>query len=313
MDIRISKESEVTICEQLVRQIVFLIATGSLKPGEALPSIRALATRLKIHHNTVSQAYQHLTSDNWLVRRHGSRMVVRSPEEPMPPPRIKDLDDLINATVRAAQQHGYTLQQLRQRVRERMLAQPPDHILVVEKEPGMRHLLREELQEELVFPVEACTPSELSSNRGLAIGALVVSPPGLIPHFASLLPKDRPPTPVTFCTADDHVKMIRKLRKPSLIAVVSISEVFLQTARGLLAPAVGRRHSMREYFIAGESPDALGAADIVFCDSIAHRQLSRHLEVGKAVPYRLVSPAFVEYVSRLVLTSADKGDVSFSQ
>ena len=60
MDIRISKVSEVSLRLQIGRQIAFLIATGKLKPGEALPSVRGLADRLKIHHNTVSQAYQDL-------------------------------------------------------------------------------------------------------------------------------------------------------------------------------------------------------------------------------------------------------------
>lgn len=39
LDIHIIKDSEVTIREQLFEQIVFLIATGRLKPGEVLPSV----------------------------------------------------------------------------------------------------------------------------------------------------------------------------------------------------------------------------------------------------------------------------------
>lgn len=105
LDIHIIKNSEVTIREQLFEQIVFLIATGRLKPGEVLPSVGGLARPHKIHHNTVSQAYQ-------------------------------DLDDLINATRRTAQEKGYSFQQLRQRVEERLMALPPDHLLVVSKEPG---------------------------------------------------------------------------------------------------------------------------------------------------------------------------------
>ena len=62
MDITVSKESEVPLCEQVSAQVIFLIGTGRLKPGDALPSVRALARRLKIHHNTVSQAYQELVS-----------------------------------------------------------------------------------------------------------------------------------------------------------------------------------------------------------------------------------------------------------
>jgi len=38
LDIHIIKDSEVTIREQLFEQIVFLIATGRLKPGEVLPT-----------------------------------------------------------------------------------------------------------------------------------------------------------------------------------------------------------------------------------------------------------------------------------
>ncbi|HUU12394.1 MAG TPA: GntR family transcriptional regulator [Terriglobia bacterium] len=57
MDIRVSKQSEVPVRQQMAEQIVLLIATGNLKPGQALPSVRELARRLKIHHNTVSHAY----------------------------------------------------------------------------------------------------------------------------------------------------------------------------------------------------------------------------------------------------------------
>jgi len=46
LDIHIIKDSEVTIREQLFEQIVFLIATGRLKPGEVLPSLRGRARNL---------------------------------------------------------------------------------------------------------------------------------------------------------------------------------------------------------------------------------------------------------------------------
>jgi len=45
MNIRIDKGSDVTVHRQLAEQIVFLIATGKLKPGDALPSVRAMALR----------------------------------------------------------------------------------------------------------------------------------------------------------------------------------------------------------------------------------------------------------------------------
>jgi len=56
MEIRIDKLSEVPVRQQLAEQIIYLIATEKLKPGEVLPSVREFARRLKIHRNTVSQA-----------------------------------------------------------------------------------------------------------------------------------------------------------------------------------------------------------------------------------------------------------------
>ena len=293
LDIQIIKDSEVTIREQLVEQIIFLIATGKLQPGEALPSVRGLARPHKIHHNTISQAYQDLVDRDWLIRRRGSRMVVRSPGEREYPPRIEDLDDLINATIRTAKEKGYSFQQLRKKVEERLMALPPDHLLVVSEDRGLRLLLREELKEKLSFPVESCSTEELSLNPELTMGALVVGPPGSIPKVAPLVPKDRPAISLTFSTVDEHIKTIQELQKPSTIAVVSISQAVLNTARGILAPVVGDRHSMREYLLPCENLRRLEVTDLVLCDMIAHRRV----RARKLLPYRLVSPTCLKQLS----------------
>lgn len=293
MKIRISKESEVPIYEQLAEEITFWIATGELKPGEVLPSVKAMARRLKIHYNTVSRAYQQLASRKLVIRRPGSRIVVRPPGEMEKPPEVKDLDDLINETVQAARKHGYTFQQLRQRVEERLMAQPPDHILVVDADSGMRLLIQEELKRELPFLVESCETDELPLNHKLATGALVVGAPGAIAKVTSKLPKDHPVMSITFSPADEFVEMIREFDRPSMIALVSISELFLRTARGLLAPVVGSHHTMREYFLPSESPRSLRAADLVISDSIA----CRRVKSKKLMCYRVVSSTCLEQLS----------------
>jgi DNA-binding transcriptional regulator YhcF (GntR family) len=293
LDIRISKESHVPIRDQLAEQIAFLVATGELKPGDILPSVRTLARQLKIHHNTVSQAYHDLVDRSFLQRRRGSRMAVRPLEEPAGSPRVEDLDDLINATISKAQEHGYTLQQLRQRVRERLMAQPPDHVLVVADEPGLRKLIREELKKELHLPVEACASSDIPFNRGLVIGALVVCHEGVRRHIAPLLPKDLPFFTIRYSSAEEHMETVRSLREPSIIAVVSVSEALLQTARGVLAPVLGNRHTIREYLWPAENPRALRAADIVFCDAITCRQV----KARRLIHYRLVPPEFLVRLS----------------
>ena len=292
MDIRISKESEVPVRQQRPEQIAFLIATDKLKAGEALPSVRALARRLGIHHNTVSAAYRDLVRRNWLVRRRGNRLIVRGDQDRSPSSIAEDLDDLINAVIRMARGRGYSLQALRDRVRERLMVQPPDHILVVEEEPGLRRLIQEEIRQAVRWPVAGCSRENLRTQIGLTIGAVLVAPQYSIADVDRLAPKDRPPIPIAFAAADEHVAMIRKLREPSVVAVVSVSQAFLETARSLLAPALRRRHTLREFLLPLESPRVLRAADIVFCDSIACAQLKG----SKCLTYRLIAPESLEYL-----------------
>jgi len=272
MDIRVSKESEVPVRQQLAEQIAFLITTDKLKAGQALPSVRELARRLKIHHNTVSHAYQNLVRRTWLVRRRGSRVVVRSLTDLKRPTGTQDLDELINMTIQAARARGYSLQALRERLRERLLAEPPDHILVVDQEPGLQRLLQAEIREVLGWPVECCAREDLVQNPGRAIGALVVAPQYAMEDVEPLVPSARLTLSIAFSSADEHVERIRKLEQPSVIAVVSISANLLRTAQ------------------------ALRGADVVFCDSVAIKEVKS----SKAVRYRVIAPTSLEYLASAV-------------
>jgi len=293
MDIRISKESAIPLRQQLAEQIVFHIATGKLQPGQALPSVRELARRLKIHHNTVSEAYQDLIRRMWLVGRRGTRVTVRALEEGVRARAASGLDDLINTLIRVAREQGYSLQSLRERVRELLLGQPPDHILVVEADAGLRRLLREEIRAAINWPVEVCSRVELAANPGLGIGALAVAAHYAIPDVNPLLPKDRPAIPLAYGAADEHVELIRQRREPSVMAVVSVSEGFLQTAYRVLATAAGSRHVLQQFLLPLPNAKALAAVDLVFADSIAMKEI-KHRGV---VPYRLITPDSLTYLA----------------
>lgn len=298
MDIRISKESDVPLRKQLAEQIVLHIATGKVKPGQALPSVRELARRLKIHHNTVSEAYQDLIRRMWLVGKRGSRVTVRTTGEGAKRGAASGLDDLISTLIQLAREHGYSLQSLRERVRERLLAEPPDHILVVEADAGMRRLLKAEICAAINWPVEVCSRMELVAHPGLGIGALAVAAHYAIPDVNPLLPQDRPAIPLALGAADDHIEMIRQRREPSVFAVVSVSEGFLQTAGKVLATAAGSRHVLQEFLLPLPEPKALAAVDVVFADSIAVQEI-KHRSV---VPYRLIAPTALEYLAEALGT-----------
>lgn len=295
MDIRIDKESDVPVRQQLAEQIIFSIATGKVKPGEALPSVRELARRLKIHHNTVSQAYKDLVRRTWLIGRKGSRVVVRS-GKPGEHENAQDVDDLINATIRIARERGYSLQALRDRVGTRLLAEPPDHVLVVEEEPGLRQLLQQEIHIALGQPAEGCSLSDLAAKPDLAIGALTVAGQYVITDVDRLVPKAVPAISLSFSAADEHLELLRRLDRPSILAVVSVSRVFLQTAQSLLVPALGRHHTVRDFLFPLDDSRALRAADLVFADSIARPRVKH----SKILEYRLISPSSLEYLRTAV-------------
>jgi GntR family transcriptional regulator len=57
---------------QIIDQIKFGIASGNLKAGEQLPTVRSLAVELKVNLNTVSKAYKELEIQNILETQQGT-------------------------------------------------------------------------------------------------------------------------------------------------------------------------------------------------------------------------------------------------
>lgn len=291
MMISLTRNSDVPLRQQLAEQIVFLITTGQLRADEEMPSVRALARRVKVHHNTVSEAYQDLVRRKWLTRKPGSRLTVGTGSgASLHAP--SNLDELINESILRAKEMGYSLQALRARVRERLMAQPPDHVLVVEQETGLREIIWQEVLEKVGRPVESCSWEQLLKEPGLVIGAQVFAPKHIVEDLKPLIPLHRPAVSITYSRADEQVEMIRKLKKPSIIAAVSMSESLLQTARGLFAPAIGRKHVFQEVLMPGNKSMRLNGVDLAFCDSLAMPLVS----CKQKVHYRLIPADCLEYL-----------------
>lgn len=70
--IRIDRASPLPPRRQLAAQIRALIAAGRLPAGERLPSVRALAARLKLNYNTVAASYRGLAESGHLELRRGA-------------------------------------------------------------------------------------------------------------------------------------------------------------------------------------------------------------------------------------------------
>ncbi len=72
----IEPNNGVAIYEQIVRQVKFAIAEGTLRPGQLLPSVRVLSQQLAINPNTINRAFQQLQADGALESLRGRGLAV---------------------------------------------------------------------------------------------------------------------------------------------------------------------------------------------------------------------------------------------
>ena len=71
MFLQINPSSALPIYAQIINQIKYLIATGTLMPKNQLPSVRQLAIQLRINPNTVAKAYRELEHEKIIFTRRG--------------------------------------------------------------------------------------------------------------------------------------------------------------------------------------------------------------------------------------------------
>jgi GntR family transcriptional regulator len=69
---KLDPKTGIPFYRQIIDQIKFGIAKGSLKIGEQLPTVRALAVDLKVNLNTVAKAYKELEIQNILETQQGT-------------------------------------------------------------------------------------------------------------------------------------------------------------------------------------------------------------------------------------------------
>jgi len=88
------------IWKQIEEGMRRMIALGSLKPGDAVPSVRDLARDLRVNPNTVARAYQRLTDAGVFAVKRGEGTFVA--DEPVQIKRAERNGTLRDAAVRYA-------------------------------------------------------------------------------------------------------------------------------------------------------------------------------------------------------------------
>ncbi|MFC1661979.1 GntR family transcriptional regulator [Gemmatimonadota bacterium] len=73
----IDSRSPTPLWGQIASRFRVAIASGELRPGESLPSVRELARRLRVNPATVAKAYKDLVTAGFAETRHGAGTFVR--------------------------------------------------------------------------------------------------------------------------------------------------------------------------------------------------------------------------------------------
>ncbi|WP_214323162.1 MocR-like pyridoxine biosynthesis transcription factor PdxR [Nonomuraea sediminis] len=97
LPVTLSRDSSLPLSSQLADWLRSAMRSGTLAPGERLPSSRGLAGQLGVSRTVVTEAFQQLYAEGWLEGRHGSGTYVAavevfSPAAERPHPRADEQD-----------------------------------------------------------------------------------------------------------------------------------------------------------------------------------------------------------------------------
>ena len=76
MFLHVDARNGLAVYDQIVRQVKFAVAQGTVATGELVPSVRELARELAINPNTVARAYRQLQDENVLESLRGTGLAV---------------------------------------------------------------------------------------------------------------------------------------------------------------------------------------------------------------------------------------------
>lgn len=110
---RLDGYSGVPVYRQLIDQVQGAIASGILKPGDQLPTVRLVAVELAINPNTVLRAYREMEIRGILDTQQGTgTFIADRPADASNEHRERQLEQLVTEFVSRAGAAGLTVDEL---------------------------------------------------------------------------------------------------------------------------------------------------------------------------------------------------------
>ncbi|HUG53372.1 MAG TPA: GntR family transcriptional regulator [Vicinamibacteria bacterium] len=288
LDIVLNRRGGVPIRDQLVTQLEMKILDGTLAHGQRLPSVRSLARRLKVHHNTVSAAYQDLEEAGHVELQRGSGVFVRRAGT-SGLTEARGLDEVIRLALFAALSKGFSGAEIRGAVERWLAAAPPDRLVVVDPSAEMGELLVHELRETLGVPASACTLDEVTRDPARVSGALVL----VLPYHLAAVRAAAPGASaevITLEVQEADRRAVADLPVGSIVLFLSHSPTVLPFASVFLRSLRGDEVLVETRLLSAprEWKRLVRAADLVMTDSLctdaARKAGARRVREIRVVP-----------------------------
>jgi GntR family transcriptional regulator len=112
------------IYTQIVNQVQAQVVGGVLKPGDQLPTVRALAEELRVNFNTVARAYRILDEARIISTQQGRGTYITD----VPPPKVTEelrresLEVLTQRYISEATRLGFSKSEISQMVKDQLKA-----------------------------------------------------------------------------------------------------------------------------------------------------------------------------------------------
>jgi len=120
LDFSIDPKSGVPFYRQIIEQVKFAIANGSLSAGDRLPTVRQLAVDLSINPNTVIRAYREMEIAGVLETHQGSGTFVSEQRPEIDAiERRRMLDQILTELLARASGYGFSVDEVLEGLRQR--------------------------------------------------------------------------------------------------------------------------------------------------------------------------------------------------
>lgn len=123
---RLDAHSGVPVYRQLIDQVQAAVATGTLRTGDQLPTVRRVAVDLSINPNTVSRAYREMELRGILDTQQGTGTFVADRQvEASPAEHQRQIAQLVTEFIARAGSAGFTIGDL-QRALDQLSSEVPN-------------------------------------------------------------------------------------------------------------------------------------------------------------------------------------------